>query len=175
MKKLTLIILTLLLSLYTNAQSVSQDYSVVKNAIFISHHKVDGQKTFYLALKMSDMLPILEQKGPFTVFEPSDSAFTNIPAKSLLKNDDINHSHLKSVIKSHIVKGSYKKEDLLKMIKLSNGKATLTTINGDTLEFTSQYGDIKIEDKYANTSKLIIKDVNSKNGVVHTIDKVLLH
>ena len=175
MKKLTFIILTLLLTLTTKAQSVSQDYSVAKNAIFISHHKIDGKKTFYLALKMSDMLPVLDKEGPFTVFEPTDAAFTNIPIKSLLKNDDINHSHLTSVIKSHIVKGKYKKEDLLYMIKVNNGRSTLTTVNGDILKFTLQYGNIKIEDKYGNVSKIVNKDVNSKNGVVHIIDKVLLH
>ena len=103
----------------------------------------------------------LAEAGPFTLFAPQNAAFTAIEEelKKLTKDD------LCDLLKRHIVKGKEIMEDEFK-------DETLKTLNGD-LKVTKN-GD---KTKFGEVMASIVQGMGDKkatNGIVHTIDKVLL-
>ena len=66
----------------------------------------------------------LEGPGPFTVFAPTNDAFSKLPAGTvevLLKPE--NKDQLTKVLTYHVVAGRINAADLMKQIKEGNGKA----------------------------------------------------
>ena len=176
MTRKVLLIACFVLATSINAQSVSQDYSVLKNASLTNNHETNGKKTLLEAIRIADMMSMFESEGPFTVFEPTDAALTNLPDEyrlnELLKPE--NKQKLKNLVGYHVVKGNFKVEDLSELIKENDGEATLETLNGSKLILSLSYGNIKIKDQHGNISTIKNHDINSSNGIVHVVDKVLI-
>ena len=104
----------------------------------------------------------LNQKGPYTLFAPTDLAFQNLPAgelAELMKPE--NKVKLKETLDSHIVLGKNNYEDLV------NGQ-TLKSINGKNLFVKIKDGVISI-----NGSNIQRRDMHASNGIVHSLDKVI--
>ena len=164
------------LGISTNAQSVSQDYSIVRNISLTSKHETDGNKTLLEAIKVANMMDMFESEGSFTVFEPTDAAITNLPdeyrLKELVKPE--NKQKLKDLVGYHVIKGEFKVKDLSELVKENNGEATLETLSGNKLTVSLFYGNVKIKDDHGNISTVKENDINSSNGVVHTINRVLI-
>ena len=118
--------------------------------------------TLVSALTAGDLVTTLECTGPFTVFAPTNAAFANIQSTvdTLLK--PANKGQLQSVLKYHVVPGTYMAADL------KDGQE-LTTVEGEKLTVTVKDGVVKIND--ATVAKA---DVPASNGVVHVIDAVLV-
>jgi len=114
------------------------------------------------ALDKAGLRDTLKGAGPFTVFAPTDAAFTallgelNITAEQLL-----NHPDLPKVLLYHVVAGKVMSTDL------SNGLKA-ATIQGETVMADLTAG-VKIND-----AKVTTADVVASNGVIHIIDKVLV-
>jgi len=112
--------------------------------------------TLAAALQAAGLADTLKGKGPFTVFAPTDEAFSKLPAgtvESLLKPE--NKEKLKAILLYHVVSGDV---TAAKVVKLSSAK----TINGQDLKLT------------VNDAKVVKPDVLASNGVIHVIDTVLL-
>jgi len=144
---------------------------IVDNAVNSKVHT-----TLVAAVKAAGLVDTLKTKGPFTVFAPTNDAFENLPAgtvETLLKPE--NKATLQKVLCYHVVAGKYSYADLVKLIKKGNGKATLKTVSGGTLTLTMN-GDVSIlvTDENGGTSNISVYDVNQSNGVIHTLDAVLL-
>ena len=176
MKRTILLIACSMLAISINAQSISQDYSVMKNASLTNNHETDGKKTLVMAIRMAGMMDTFESEGPFTVFEPTDAALTNLPNEyrlnELIKPE--NKQKLKDLISYHVVKGDFKTKDLIELIKENEGEATLETLSGNNLTLSLSYGNVRIKDQHGNISTVKKTDINSSNGVVHVVDKVLI-
>lgn len=119
-------------------------------------------KTLTTAVKAASLVDTLKGKGPFTVFAPSDSAFSSIQkdVDSLLKPE--NKTKLAKVLNYHVVSGKLKSTDL------KDGQE-LTTIQGEKLKVSVK--DKKVMVGGANVTGA---DVNASNGIIHVIDKVLM-
>lgn len=119
--------------------------------------------TLVAALKAADLVSTLEGAGPFTVFAPTNDAFSALPFKGaelqyLLHNKD----KLTEVLEYHVASGDVMSADLKndeKIKMLMGGSVTVTLANGA----------VKINDATVKTA-----DVKASNGVVHIIDKVLI-
>ena len=64
-------------------------------------------KTLATALQAAGLVETLKGKGPFTVFAPTDEAFSKLPAgtvESLLKPE--NKEKLKAILLYHVVSGT---------------------------------------------------------------------
>jgi uncharacterized surface protein with fasciclin (FAS1) repeats len=63
----------------------------------------------------------------------------------------------------------------VKAIKMSNGKATMKTLQGEELTFKMK-GKKKIEvvDAKGGTALVTIPNIYQSNGVIHSIDTVLI-
>ena len=115
----------------------------------------------------TDFVSILSGAGPFTVFAPTNAAFsallTELGASSL---DDIDAATLEKVLTYHVVSGNILAESL------SNNQV-VGTLNGDSFTIHLMSG-AQIMDANDRTSNIIATDVQGSNGVVHVIDKVIL-
>ena len=115
----------------------------------------------------TDFVSILSGAGPFTVFAPTNAAFsallTELGASSL---NDIDATTLEKVLTYHVVSGNILAESL------SNNQV-VGTLNGDSFTIHLMSG-AQIMDANDRTSNIIATDVQGSNGVVHVIDKVIL-
>jgi uncharacterized surface protein with fasciclin (FAS1) repeats len=65
-------------------------------------------------------------------------------------------------------------DDLKAKVQAGGGKATLTTVQGETLTVEQDGRRIAIIDAKGDKSFVTIPDVNQSNGVIHVVDTVLL-
>ena len=118
--------------------------------------------TLVAAVTAGDLATTLQGKGPFTVFAPTNQAFSGIQSTvdTLLK--PANKADLQNVLTYHVVPGTYTAADL------KDGQE-LTTVQGEKLTVSVNGCTVKVND--ATVEKA---DVNASNGVVHVINKVLV-
>jgi uncharacterized surface protein with fasciclin (FAS1) repeats len=92
---------------------------------------------------------------------------------TLLKPE--NKEQLTKVLTYHVVPGRYDAAALMKAIKKGDGKATLTTVSGESL-WIMMNGDrnVVLRDIKGGVAAISTYDVVQSNGVIHVVDKVLL-
>jgi uncharacterized surface protein with fasciclin (FAS1) repeats len=143
---------------------------IVDNAVNSKDHT-----TLVAAVKAGDLVSTLKSAGPFTVFAPTNSAFDKLPAgtvDTLVKPE--NKTMLQGILKYHVVAGKMDSKAIAKAIKKGKGKATLTTVEGDTLTAMMDGNTLVLTDTKGGTSRVTIRDVYQSNGVIHVIDTVLM-
>ncbi len=131
--------------------------------------------TLVAAVKAAGLVDTLESPGPFTVFAPTNDAFNKLPAgtvNTLLKPE--NKEMLTKVLTYHVMAGKVTASDLIQKIKAGGGKATLKTVNGETLTASLAGNSVVLTDEKGGTSTVTTPNVYQSNGVVHVIDAVLL-
>jgi uncharacterized surface protein with fasciclin (FAS1) repeats len=119
--------------------------------------------TLLAAIEAAGLTPALEDKGPLTVFAPTDEAFAKLPkgtVASLLKPE--NKGQLKALLALHATGGRVSAGDAL-------NAEVATALNGEDLRFQIQDGVFKVNDATIRQT-----DINCENGVIHVIDSVLL-
>ena len=119
-------------------------------------------KTLVAAIDAAGLTDTLMNSGPFTIFAPTDEAFTELPAgtlEDLLKPE--NKEALANILTYHVVPGKVMAYEVFKL-------NSATTVNGEEVTITNEDG-IKVED--ATVTQF---DILAKNGVIHKIDKVML-
>ena len=110
------------------------------------------------ALEKANLTTALKGEGPFTVFAPSDAAFT----AAGISLDDFDADTLANILTYHVVSGKVMSTDL------SNGMMA-TALNGGTLVFSISEGNVSV-----NGANVILANVPVSNGVIHVIDKVMI-
>ena len=119
--------------------------------------------TLVAALKAAGLVNTLNGKGPFTVFAPSDTAFSKLPTGTvdgLLKPE--NKANLVSILAYHVIPGKIMSGDI------AGKKISVKTVQGSEISVDAMYG-VKIND-----SNVVSADIAATNGVIHVIDKVLM-
>ena len=74
----------------------------------------------------------------------------------------------------HVVAGKLDSKALMEKIKMGNGMAKLTTVQGEELTVMKKGKHLEVKDSKGGIAMVTIKDVYQKNGVIHVIDKVLM-
>ena len=114
------------------------------------------------ALAHANLVETLQGDGPFTVFAPTDDAFTAAGIDlSTFDNDEANAT-LSDILLYHVYAGSVAAADV------TDGMVA-TMVNGDNATFTVDNGSVMINDANVTTA-----DVAASNGIIHVIDKVLM-
>ena len=119
--------------------------------------------TLVAALKAAGLVNTLNGKGPFTVFAPSDTAFSKLPAGTvdgLLMPE--NKAKLVSILAYHVIPGKVMSGDI------AGKKISVKTVQGSKISVDAMYG-VKIND-----TNVVSADIAATNGVIHVIDKVLM-
>ena len=131
--------------------------------------------TLVAAVKAAGLVETLKGPGPFTVFAPTNAAFSALPAgtvDTLLKPE--NKAMLSGILTYHVVAGKVDAAALTKMIADGKGTASIKTVAGGTLTAKTAGGKVMITDEKGGSATVTIADVYQSNGVIHVVDKVLL-
>lgn len=131
--------------------------------------------TLVSAVKAAGLATVLSGPGPFTVFAPTNDAFNRLAPgtlNTLLKPD--NKATLAKVLSYHVVPGTVTLADIQAKIAAGGGKATLTTVEGETLTLEAANDGIQLTDVNGNKSFIETADVRQSNGVVHVVNGVVL-
>jgi uncharacterized surface protein with fasciclin (FAS1) repeats len=143
---------------------------IIDNAVNSKDHT-----TLVTAVKAAGLVETLKGPGPFTVFAPTNAAFDKLPAgtvDTLVKPE--NKATLTKVLTYHVVAGKMDSKTIAKAIKEGMGKATLKTVSGGTLTAWMDGKALKLKDEKGGESTVVIADVYQSNGVIHSVDGVLM-
>ena len=117
--------------------------------------------TLLNAFKAAALTDSLRGDGPYTLFAPTDEAFTHLPAgalNALLKD----RKKLKGILEYHMVQGILTTSDLK--------TRDIPTVEGSSLAVvTGQDGKVTV-----NGAKILQADIEASNGIVHPINAVML-
>jgi uncharacterized surface protein with fasciclin (FAS1) repeats len=144
--------------------------NIVQNAVNSKNHT-----TLVAAVKAAGLVDTLSGAGPFTVFAPTNAAFTKLPAgtvDTLLKPE--NKGTLQSVLTYHVVPGRITAADLTKRIRAGGGKASLTTVQGGKLTARLVGGKVVLTDAKGGRATVTQANVMQSNGVIHVTNSVSL-
>jgi len=144
--------------------------NIVENAVNSKDHT-----TLVAAVKAAGLVETLESTGPFTVFAPTNEAFNKLPAgavDNLVKPE--NKEMLTKILTYHVVPGRLSSEELWAKVKAGNGKAELTTVQGEKLTAMAKGKKLYLVDEKGGQSWITIADVNQSNGVIHVVNTVLM-
>jgi uncharacterized surface protein with fasciclin (FAS1) repeats len=144
--------------------------NIIENAVNSKDHT-----TLVAAVKAAGLVDTLEGTGPFTVFAPTNEAFAKLPpgtVDTLLKPE--NKAVLVKILTYHVVPGRYTAADLMKMVKAGGGKATLKTVEGETLTLSENGQNLFVAGERSGVAEVTISNVNQSNGVIHVINSVVL-
>ena len=116
-------------------------------------------------LKAANLEETLNGVGPFTILAPINMAFGKLSSPAtfddLVKQSNKN-SKLSDILTYHIIAGK-------KLLKDFRNGQKLKTINGKEISIT-----IKDDEVHINGAKILSRDRQGSNGVVHSINAVNL-
>jgi transforming growth factor-beta-induced protein len=122
----------------------------------------NGFNALAAALAKADLVGALQGEGPFTVFAPTDEAFeallTAIGQESI---DDVPADVLEQILLYHVVEGAVFSEEI--------AAGNVTTLEGTAIALATS-GGITVN----GTNVISPFDTEASNGVIHTIDEVLV-
>jgi uncharacterized surface protein with fasciclin (FAS1) repeats len=140
----------------------------VKAANIVETAASTGQfNTLLAAAQAAGLVGALSGHTKLTVFAPTDAAFSKLPAgtvESLLKPE--NRHKLADILKYHVVAGEVRSTD----IPLGVNKVATLKSSGDTTINVARIGKFVS----ADMASVIQADIETSNGVIHVINRVLL-
>ncbi len=142
-------------------QSAVQDDESQKNVVQVAATSPD-HTTLVKAVKTAELVDVLSNAGPFTVFAPTNAAFEKLPAgtvESLLTPEK--RSDLRNILQYHVYVG------ILNTDRFEDGQS-LGQVNGGRVTMGVKDGKVTVNG--AN----IVASIPTSNGVIHVIDQVLL-
>lgn len=118
-------------------------------------------ETLVAAVQAAGLVETLKGEGPFTVFAPTDDAFAEIGStvEELLKPENIDT--LTAVLTYHVVPGKVMSTDL-------SDDMMAATVQGEEITIDLDNGVM------VNDANVVTADIETSNGVIHVIDKVIL-
>ena len=116
--------------------------------------------TLVAAVTAAGLADTLKSPGPFTVFAPTDEAFSKLPSGTVeaLLQDILT---LRKILEYHVVSGKVTAADVVKLTEA-------TTVEGSDVKIDASNG-VKVND-----ATVVQPDIETENGVIHVIDTVLL-
>ena len=112
------------------------------------------------AVIQAELLDTLQGTGPFTLFAPTDQAFADAGIDLAALNTDEGKATLSNILLYHVVAGAVPSSAVTECMSTD-------AVNGQPLAFTVD-GSVMVNDATVTTA-----DVNTSNGIIHVIDKVL--
>jgi len=115
------------------------------------------------ALIAADLVTTLSGPGPFTVFAPSNAAFTALLTNlSITKAELLARSDLPDILKYHVLSGKTMSTDL-------QASQSPATVQGKTIDIVKDTAGVMF-----GGAKVTMPDSACSNGVIHLIDTVVL-
>ena len=140
---------------------VADDVSA-KNIVQVAIGSKD-HTTLVTVVKAAELVDVLSNAGPFTVFAPTNADFDKLPkgtVEDLLKPEK--KEALATILQYHVSVGVYKAESF------TDGQ-TIGQVDGGNITINLKNGKIMI-----NNKATIVASIPVSNGIIHVIDEVLL-
>lgn len=154
----------------TRALATDASQSIAANVV-----AVEQLSTLESAVVAADLAGPLGGAGPFTVFAPDNAAFGLVRAEALQQlMQPANRAALSNILQAHVVAGRVSAADLVQQIQSGGGRATLTTIGGDTLTATLEGQVVVLSGANNSRAAVTQADANASNGIIHIVNGVLL-
>lgn len=115
--------------------------------------------SFYTLLHASSERAKLSEKGPFTLFVPSQTAMKALESskrESLLRPE--NRQELAEFVEFHAVDGQFNADELRRL-------STITTRLGQRLKINASDKQLRVGDK-----AVVVESIVCSNGVIHIVD-----
>ena len=175
MKNLILMIsIPVLLSYATIATAQSCHKKKSQDIVGIATSSHDFS-TLVAALKAADLVSALQSDGPFTVFAPTNAAFSKIDSNTLNSLlEPKNKKQLTSILTYHVIKGKLTAADVVEALEKGKGEVELTTLSGAKLKAIKNDEGILLRDQNGAYSHIEKTDLLASNGVIHVIDSVVM-
>ena len=125
-------------------------------------------------VRAAELVDTLASPGPFTVFAPTDAAFSKLPqgeVDRMLQPE--NSVTLKSFVASHILAGRMTVADLRARVYANDGHLTLRNVDNNTIEIEQRADGLHLIDSRGARATVTSTDLFQSNGVIHATDSVL--
>nr|WP_236263003.1 fasciclin domain-containing protein [Aggregatimonas sangjinii] len=135
----------------------------------------DAFSTLVAAVKAAELVETLSGDGPFTVFAPTNDAFSKLPegtVDNLLLPES--KDALTGILTYHVVSGKYEAAAVIEAINANDGKFTVPTVQGGSIDLSLKDGNVMLTDAKGGMSTVVIADVAASNGVIHALDTVVM-
>lgn len=132
-------------------------------------------ETLEAALVATNLDSIMTEPGNYTVFAPTENAFSKLPEgtlENLMKEE--NTDELADILKYHVVPGVITSDKLANAINGGNGQYKFNTITGEPLTATMQGDQVVIIDGRGKKAHIIQGNLKASNGIIYVIDNVLM-
>ncbi|HET7773777.1 MAG TPA: fasciclin domain-containing protein [Burkholderiaceae bacterium] len=127
--------------------------------------------TLVAAVQSAGLVNTLSGPGPFTVFAPTNAAFADLlgslglTANQLL--DPANRPLLTAILTYHVLPGQVLRAQV-------PAGTPIPTVQGGTFTVAANGNALTITDALGRTANIVATDALATNGVIHTIDRVIL-
>ena len=115
---------------------------------------------------------VLDGKGPYTVFAPSDAAFT---ASAGDLGDEAMKAQGAAMLRAHIVPGALTRADILAAIaREGSGEVQMRTMANSLLTFSREGETVMVAGDNGARARLTGSETVASNGVVQPVDALLV-
>jgi transforming growth factor-beta-induced protein len=119
-------------------------------------------ETFATVLEEADLDEMFIGEGSFTVFAPTDIAFSRVPERTLASlMKDPERGPMRDILLYHVVSGTLPVSDL-------GDYSALRTLQGRELRISAEIG------LQVNDARITLPDIRCTNGMIHGIDALLM-
>lgn len=108
------------------------------------------------SLEKAGLIETLKGSGPYTLFAPTNEAFTRMNIEAML-NDP---KELTETFRYHVAPGKYTMEAIGEL-------ETISTENGKSLTVVIEEGETMVDN-----GKFVTTNIECSNGIIHIIDNV---
>lgn len=115
--------------------------------------------TLINVMEKAGLSDTVSKRGPFTLFAPTDEAFAKIPPDELERLVE-DKARLQAVLTYHLVPGRVRSD--------SASDEAVKTVQGQTIQMSNRDG------LTVGKAKVLQADIEADNGLIHTIDTVIL-
>ncbi|MEH2149354.1 fasciclin domain-containing protein [Nostoc sp.] len=121
-------------------------------------------KTLIQAVQAAGLTEQLAAPGPYTVFAPTDTAFSALPKATLDQLlQPANKQQLVRLLSYHVIPGGITSQQLI--------SGEVKTLEGSLVKITVDRASNSIT---VNNAKVTQPDIPASNGIVHVVDRVLM-
>ncbi|MBW2962979.1 fasciclin domain-containing protein [Mesonia aestuariivivens] len=133
--------------------------------------------TFVAAIQKAGMVVKIKGEGPFTILAPTNEAFNKLPEgtmEDLMKPE--NAEKLEAALSYHIIPGSVDSSKLKELITTNddNTYELITANDGKIMASINDKDQVVLTDAKGNKAMVTEVDQKGNNGVIHSINTVLM-
>jgi uncharacterized surface protein with fasciclin (FAS1) repeats len=127
------------------------------------------------ALTSAELIATLNSGGPYTVFAPTNQAFSLIPEATRAQlMSPAQKPALTTLLQHHVIAGNVSEADLRAQIEAGGGTATLQTVAGQTLRASIENGNVVLMGENNSKAYVTQADVAGGNGTIHVVNGILV-